>query len=151
MIEGVFTFLEPDGSERFSVTNHWTNYGMQKVVGAAFQGLAVPAQVGLCTVNPSDVVLMTELNEPTLGGYARQDLTFNSGNWPTLGIVNGYITLESRTVTFPTPGPNYNVAVSRLFLTDGLYVMSVSAPIPNAPQIFGVANPAALKYTLFFK
>lgn len=145
---GEFVIREPGGADRI-IPNQFTIFGMQSVIKAAFQNQAFLWAMGLCAANPQDAVSLLAINEPTPGvnGYNRQNLPFDTVNWPTIGVINGESYVESRPIIFPISAAI--TPVNRLFLTDGAYVVAISSEIPGGMQILAANYPTS--YRLWFR
>ena len=130
--------------------NQFTTYGMQQVLKSAFWGEKRDWYMGLCARNPADMVTMDSLLEPSaVNGYERQLLPLDKSGWSKIGIINGETFVESLAVNFtPVNGP-FDKFVNRLFLTDGDYVISISAAFPGGLQ--QIAAQVTQRYRLFFK
>lgn len=142
--------IDLGGGIEMITPNQFTVFGMQRVLAAAFQGVAQVWQAGLCAHNPGDALALSEMGEPTIGvnGYARPSLPLDITNWPSLGVINGESFINSRPFIFPAAGA-YDVQVNRLFLTDGSQVIAVGSQIDGGLQTI-VANLTA-SYRLYFR
>jgi hypothetical protein len=129
--------------------NQFTIKGMQKVLASAFQASSPSWYMGLCAAVPSDSLVLVDIDEPSIAnGYARQAMPLNATAWPTLGTVNNESYIESLLVTFGITG-TLDKAVNRLFLTDGVDVLSISSPLYETVQILN--TPLSTKYRLYFR
>lgn len=131
------------------VPNQLTVFGAQAIWKAAFWGISNTWYLGLCTRLPSDHLLLDTMGEPgATNGYARQAIPLNPASWPVIGLVNNETYAETESLTFPATGA-YDTDVSRLFVTDGDYVISVSSQIPGGLQI--IDSPFTVKYRIFLR
>lgn len=131
------------------VPNQLTIFGAQAIFRAAFWGETQDWEVGLCSRIPADLLLIGNMNEPgATGGYARQPIPLGNPSWPTIGLVNNETYAETAAVVFPCTEP-YDTEVSRLFITDGTNVISVSSPIPGGLQI--IEAELTTKYRIFLR
>lgn len=91
--------------------------------------------VGLCDQVPTESLLLSGITtEPTgAGGYARQPLTRDSTDWPTIATVNGHLCITSVPVTFTATGADYSRTFSRFFLT--------SVASGSAGKLYSVSGP----------
>jgi len=107
-----------DGRE---LDNAFTDAGLDGFLKAAFRN-EYPAAlyVGLCTAVPSRGLTLGQINEPSIGvnGYSRIALTRSAAGWPLTGIQGGDPFIETVTHTFVASGGDFNVPITRLFLTD---------------------------------
>lgn len=150
MISGEFTIERP-GREPLVLPNQFTVVGMQQVLRAAFWQQPQNWYVGLCAKNPGDAVALGDLNEPTIGvnGYARQAVPMDQANWGTLNVINNESYVRSRAVTFPFVVGPYDKQFNRMFITDGTYVIAISAPHPDGLQEND--SDFVQTYTLYFR
>lgn len=147
MIRGEYV-LNLDG-EDIVLPNSFTVYGVGLLMKAAFWQQPIPLKMGLCAVNPQDFMQLASIQEPNaINGYARQDVPMNQTNWPVLSSINGETMVESREVTFPLTGATSN-AVNRLFLTDGIGVISVSSAFEEGLGF--KSTPYSQKYRLYIR
>lgn len=131
------------------IPNHFTTIGLQQMVQAAFQQKDYTWYMGLCAHVPADSVALADINEPASeNGYARQALPLTKTNWPTTGVLNNQVFIQSKVVTFPITA-ELATEVTRLFLTDGTYVISISSPIIDSPLILD--DEYSAEYRLFFR
>lgn len=149
MIRGEYNLWYRD--QHICVPNHFTPTGMQQVVEAAFNQDPTSWYVGLCNNAPSDSDALAEIVEPTVGvnGYARVALDMDSTDWPTIGVVNNEIRVVSKNVVFTPTGAGFDVATSRLFITDGTDVISISSLLPLG--LIAYTAELTTNYTLFFR
>ena len=141
-------YIRQDG---LTVPNQLTIAGVNSVLQAAFKhDESITWQMGLCANSPGPSYTLSSLDEPTLGvgGYERVSLPFDSTNWPVLGLVNGETYIESINCVFNLLGP-IDVPVTRLFLSNGADVMSISSPIVTAPELLDGLN--SYKYRMYFR
>lgn len=141
-------YLRSDG---LVLTNQLTQKGMQQLLQTTFGHIVAPTwSMGMCMQIPQDVIALTSMNEPTIGvnGYQRVALAFGVINWPTIGFVSGETYVESVNCAFPLTGV-LDKPVTRLFLTDGVEVMSISSPLASTPQLYNSLQN--FQYRLYFR
>jgi len=149
MVRGEYESWDAKNGIWHKTPNIFTIVGLQAVFGAAFQGDALTWHVGLCDVNPGPVLDLMDIGEPTsANGYLRQSLDQGATDWPTIGVIQNEIYVESKEFTFPATGA-YSGAVTRLFLTDGTDVISVSSVLNGAPITYDAAS--IHRYRLYFR
>lgn len=131
--------------------NQFTIYGVQAVLRSAFHGEAQNWYVALGSVLPGDTIVLSRINEPTVGvgGYAREPVPLGLTDWPIIGNVNGESYVETRQLAFIPSGPGFDEQVSCMVLTDGNYVIAVSSEFEEG--LHTVAGPIAVNYRLYFR
>lgn len=146
MIHGEYAIKIGNGAWK-TVPNQFTIYGMQTLLRAAFWQVTPVLAMGLCGRNPGSMIALASAQEPSaVNGYARQAVPMNQVNWPVLSSVNGESYIESREVLFPLTGA-VDVPVNRLFLTDGIQILSISSELEDGLSLYD--EPIATKYRLF--
>lgn len=132
------------------IPNQFTVIGMQQIVRAAFWKTDYTWHIGLCAHNPADDIALYSVDEPTIGvnGYQRQELHLDSGNWPTIGVVNGETYVESAPFTFIATGA-YDKMTNRMFITDGEQVIAISSALPGG--LAAVSANLTSAYRLYFR
>ena len=141
-------YIRQDG---LVIPNQLTMVGANSVLQAAFKhDEGIVWQMGFCSNAPAVDLSLANLDEPTVGvgGYQRVLLPFNPTNWPVLGSVNGETYVETTNCVFNLVGP-IDVPVTRLFLSDGINVMSISSAITDAPILLTGLN--SYKYRMYFR
>lgn len=129
-------------------SNIFTLVGWEQIIKAAFQHDTLDWDVGLCNTVPAVELAILDIGEPSgANGYLRQPLAQNDTDWPTIGNLDGESFITSKTITFPATGA-YSGEVSRLFITDGVDVISVSSAFPE-PILY--AAPSMHQYRLYFR
>jgi hypothetical protein len=146
-IAGEFIIADEEGNEHV-VPNQFTTIGIQQVLKSAFWAQVPHWYMGLCAHNPGDSIPLISINEPVGNGYSRQDLAFGITNWPTIGNINGESYIQTRDCTFALTGPT-SVEVNRLFITDGEYVIAISAAMQGGLQ--NLNGNVTQKYRLYFR
>jgi hypothetical protein len=137
--------LNPSMPDEQAIWNNIVDEGENDFLQMIFQGnntiLAAGANfyVGLMgAVFSETTTLATVSGEPSgAGGYARQAIARNAGDWPTIGDVNGVKRILSKVVTFTATGADYSIAFSRMFLCNvssgsagRLFAVSGALPAP---------------------
>ncbi len=147
---GEFITVDRFGNEHV-IPNQFTVIGMQQVMKSAFQGNPSSWYMGVCAHNPADAIPLASITEPTFAhGYARQTIPMDIVNWPTIGQVNGESYVESRLCDFTvTAAQQYDVQTNRFFITDGAYVVAVSAPQEEGLHFINASF--STKYRLYIR
>lgn len=150
MIRGEYHSKDPKTGLWTVLPNLFTLVGWNQILAAAFQGAVLDWDVGLCNTIPAVELTLLGIGEPTVGtgGYARQALAQNDTDWEEIGQVENESYVLSKEFTFPHAGPAYSGAVNRLFITDGVDVISVSSAFP-VPITYDVASTH--RYKLYFR
>lgn len=125
------------------IPNNITKAGVEAILRAAFQGEPLTLWMGLANAVPDPEIQIEDLNEPEIGvnGYARVELTQDDESWPTLGLTNDEVYIESKSVVFEAAGGEFTEAVTRVALllsatdTTGSGVLSLSSALPFALTI----------------
>ena len=147
-IGGEFILQLPSGGE-LVLQNQFTIIGIQQVLRAAFWQEELDWQIGLCAHNPASSIPLAAINEPSgANGYLRQSMFGNLSNWPEMGVINGESFVQSRDFTFVATGA-YDLAVNRLFITDGTQVIAVSSALEGGLQY--VDSDLTTRYRLYFR
>lgn len=129
-------------------SNIFTLVGWAQILAAAFQGDSLDWDVGLCNTIPAVALDIENIGEPdATNGYVRQALAQNDTDWPTIGQIENESYIESKDITFPASGA-YSASVNRLFITDGIDVISVSSAFEEA-VIYD--EPSVHRYRLYFR
>lgn len=101
--------------------NAFTTAGLAGILASAFRDIwpAAGVYVGLCQAVPSAGLTLANIEEPTIGvnGYARQPIARSLVGWPVAGTVGNDPFLESLPIVFTATGGDFDLGVSRLFLT----------------------------------
>jgi len=122
--------------------NTLMNEGAELLMKMIFQNAAIGGgsnfYVGLCsdTITGKGMDLTDIVGEPVGFGYARQVLALNSTDWPDPVTTNDVTKIISKTVAFTAAGGPFNVAISRMFLTNVLtgtagILFALSAALEN--------------------
>lgn len=111
--------------------------------------------IGLTNVTPAETHDLTDIVEPSAGGYARQAVARNSTGWPTIEAVGSSYRALTQQVNFAASGAAFNIAVARAFLcnvasgTSGrLFAYSGAF---SAPITVGDGETLPLVYALYAK
>lgn len=107
------------------VPNRVTNEGEEEYLKMIFQNVSAIAgganfYIGLCNQIPVETDLLTDIStEPSsAGGYARKAVVRSAAGWPTITTINGHKVIRTATITFTASGADFDVPVTRAFLTD---------------------------------
>lgn len=148
-VRGVYESWDKRNGVWIPHENIFTLKGWEQILKAAFWGEELAWEVGLCNTTPAAELDLEDIGEPdATGGYDRQTLIQAEADWPTVGQVENESFITSKEFTFPHTGPDYSGPVSRLFLTDGEFVLSVSSAFP-APITYDEASTH--QYRLYFR
>lgn len=149
-------FIRGDG---LVIPNNITTYGAEQILKAAFHGVALQLYIGLANCSPKPNLDANELNEPTLGlnGYARQSLSPDLDDWPTMGDLSGETYFETREFVFASGTEAYDAPITRPFLitdsseTEGQIVVAIGTSLLDEITI-GPATPLVdrtFKYRIY--
>lgn len=149
MIRGEYESWDKKNGIWIKTPNLFTLVGWNQLLLAAFQGVAFEWDVGLCNTTPAvDGLTLAGIGEPTgASDYARQSLDAGDTNWPDVDEIENTPFVRSREFTFPASG-EYSAPVTRLFMTDGVDVISVSSAFAES-TLFDA--PSTHRYTLYFR
>lgn len=98
--------------------NNITKAGAQQILKAAMRAEEFDIYVGLCSAVYGVNMTLADLEEPTIGvnGYARQQLSRDDVDWPTLAEQLGSPYIESKQLTFTPTGAGFDLPVTRMFI-----------------------------------
>lgn len=143
---GRFIFF-PDTPKQFIIPNNVLSAGRELFLKQVFQAdtSVTDFYLGLMGAAFADDTTLADIlasSEPTIGtgGYAREQLTRDSTDWPTIQQVNGEWQARSKLVTFTASGADFDTSVSRAFLCDvsagsAGNLLAVSGALPAALTI----------------
>lgn len=112
-------FIRGDG---LVIPNNITTYGIEFLFKSALTATGYNLHMGLANCNPDPMLLVENLNEPTIGinGYTRKPITQDSVGWPSSGQLNGEQFYETKEFTFEAGGGSFDKPIIRLALINSL-------------------------------
>lgn len=149
-------FVRGDG---LVIPNNITTYGAEKILTAAFRGELLSLHIGLANCNPHPLLNLNQLNEPTIGvnGYARQSISQDDTDWPTISNLSGEVYFETRNYIFTPTGAGFDKPITRPVIVNhatdvaGLLVVAVGSALPAAVTLLADTPEAerTFKYRIF--
>ena len=109
--------------------------------------------IGVTSVTPDNTTVLSDItDEPTTGGYARQEITPDLVGWPTISSVNGVFRTLSKLFTFAAVGADYDQPFTRFFMASvasGAGILySISAPYASSITLLD-GQSTSWQYELF--
>lgn len=149
-------FVRGDG---LVIPNNITTFGATQILTAAFRAEALNLHIGLANCNPHPLLNLNQLNEPTIGvnGYARQSISQDDTDWPTIGNLSGEVYFETRPFIFTPTSTGFDKPITRPVIVNhptdvvGVTVVAVGAAL--AAEILLLPETAealrTFKYRIF--